>query len=56
VAVSSESLSQGATEQASTIEEITSSMEQIAAQTKQNAINANKASELHKCEEQCHPG
>lgn len=46
VAASSQSLSQGATEQASAIEEVTSSMTQVSAQTKQNAINANQASEL----------
>ncbi|MCX8131662.1 MAG: methyl-accepting chemotaxis protein [Clostridia bacterium] len=46
VSASSQALSQGATEQASSIEEITSSMTEVAAQTKQNAINANQASEL----------
>ncbi len=46
VSNSSQMLSQGSTEQASSIEEITSSMTQVAAQTKQNAINANQANEL----------
>lgn len=46
VSDSSQALSQGATEQASSIEEITSSMVEIAEQTKQNALNANKASNL----------
>ncbi len=39
-------LSQGASEQASTIEELTASMEEISSQTKQNAVNANEANEL----------
>ncbi len=42
----SQALSQGSTEQASSIEELTESMEQIASQTKQNAVNANQASDL----------
>ncbi len=42
----SQALSQGSTEQASSIEELTASIAEIASQTKQNAINANKASEL----------
>ncbi|MFZ5986516.1 MAG: methyl-accepting chemotaxis protein, partial [Bacillota bacterium] len=46
VSTSSQALSQGTTEQASAIEEITSSMVQVAAQTKQNALNANQANEL----------
>ncbi|MCX7748311.1 MAG: methyl-accepting chemotaxis protein [Clostridia bacterium] len=46
VSDSSQALSQGSTEQASSIEELTSSMTQIAAQTKQNAVNANQANEL----------
>ncbi len=45
VADSSQALSQGSTEQASAIEELTASMEEIASQTKQNAVNANQASE-----------
>ena len=43
VSDSSMSLSQGATEQASSIEELTASIEQIATQTKKNAENANEA-------------
>jgi methyl-accepting chemotaxis protein len=39
-------LSQGATEQASSVEELTSSLEEISVQTKINAENANKANEL----------
>ncbi|TCL69908.1 methyl-accepting chemotaxis protein [Hydrogenispora ethanolica] len=46
VSDSSQILSQAATEQASTVQEITASMTEIAAQTKQNAVNANQASEL----------
>lgn len=46
VADSSQALSQGATEQASSIEEITSSMSQIGAQTKTNADNASQANQL----------
>ena len=42
----SQSLSQGATEQASSIEEITSSMTQLASQIKLNAENANQANQL----------
>ncbi len=43
VADASNALSQGATEQASSLEEITSSMSQIGSQTKLNAENANQA-------------
>jgi len=43
---SSQALAQGATEQASAIEEITSSMGQLADQTKQNAVHSNQAKEL----------
>jgi methyl-accepting chemotaxis protein len=43
---SSQMLSQGSTEQASSIEEITVSMTQVAEQTKKNALNANQANEL----------
>jgi len=43
---SSMALSQGATEQASSIEELTASMEEIATQTKLNAENAAQANEL----------
>lgn len=39
-------LSQGATQQASSIEELTASIEEIASKTKLNAVNANKANEL----------
>ncbi len=46
VATASQALSQGTTEQASTIEELNSTMTVIAAQTKQNALNANQANEL----------
>lgn len=46
IASSGEILSQGSTEQASSIEEITASMTQVAVQTKQNAASANQANEL----------
>lgn len=46
VASSSQNISQGSTEQASSVEEISSSMTEVSEQTKQNAINANKANEL----------
>ncbi|HHX73754.1 MAG TPA: HAMP domain-containing protein [Firmicutes bacterium] len=46
VSDSSMELSQGATEQASSIEELTASLEEVLTQTKQNAENANKASEV----------
>lgn len=39
-------LSQGATEQASAIEQLTASIEEISAQTRQNAESANQANEL----------
>jgi len=39
-------LSQGATEQASSIEELSASIEQVSSQTKTNAENANKANNL----------
>lgn len=42
----SQALSQGATEQASSVEQLTVSIGEVANQTKENAINANKASEL----------
>ena len=42
----SQALSQGSTEQASSIEELTASIAEIAEQTKQNAVNANQANEL----------
>lgn len=43
---SSRSLSRGATEQASSLEEVTSSMTEMTAQTKQNADNATQANQL----------
>ncbi len=43
---SSIALSQGATEQASSIEQLTASLEEISAQTELNAKNANQANEL----------
>jgi len=46
VSDSSQTLSQGSTEQASSIEELSASMNEIADQTKKNALNANKANEL----------
>ncbi len=42
----SQGLSQGSTEQASSIQELTASIAEIASQTKQNAMNANKANDL----------
>ncbi|RJP83710.1 MAG: HAMP domain-containing protein [Desulfobacteraceae bacterium] len=46
VSDSSQSLSQGATQQAASLEEITSSMTQIGSQTKTNAENAGQANQL----------
>ncbi len=46
VSDSSQALSQGATEQASSLEEVTSSMTQMASQTRQNAENATQANQL----------
>ncbi|MDD2483742.1 MAG: methyl-accepting chemotaxis protein [Eubacteriales bacterium] len=46
VSDASQALSQGSTEQASTVEELTASIAEIANQTKQNAVNANQANEL----------
>lgn len=46
VSNSAQALSQGATEQASTIEELTASLEQISAQTKNNASNAEQANKM----------
>lgn len=46
VSDSSIALSQGATEQASSIEQLTASLEEISSQTKLNAQNANQANEL----------
>ena len=42
----SQAISQGATEQASAIEQLTSTVTEIAAQTKQNAMSAGKANEM----------
>lgn len=42
----SQALSQGSTEQASSIDQLTASISSIADQTRQNAMNANQASEL----------
>lgn len=46
VSNSSMALSQGATEQASAIEELTATIEEISMQTKQNAASADKAKEM----------
>ena len=46
VSDSSQALSQGATEQASSLEQISASMHQLASQTKQNAENASQANQL----------
>ena len=46
VSEGSQTLSQGSTEQASSIQELTASITEIASQTKQNAVNANQASDL----------
>lgn len=46
VSASSISLSQGATEQASVVEQLSASLEEISAQTNQNAVNAGQANEL----------
>lgn len=46
VSDSSQALSQGASEQAATVEQITAAITEIAAQTKQNASNASMANEL----------
>nr|WP_320025684.1 methyl-accepting chemotaxis protein [uncultured Acetobacterium sp.] len=46
VSQSSQTLAQGSTEQASSIQELTASITEIADQTKNNAIDANKAREL----------
>ena len=42
----SQAISQGATEQAASIEELTSTVTQIAAQTKQNALSAGEANKM----------
>jgi methyl-accepting chemotaxis protein len=41
-----QAISQGATEQASSIEELSASITQIAEQTRQNALNSNKSNEM----------
>ncbi|MGN7762508.1 methyl-accepting chemotaxis protein [Paenibacillus sp. 22594] len=46
VSDSAQSLSHASTQQASAVEELTSSLEQISAQTRQNAQNANQANEM----------
>jgi methyl-accepting chemotaxis protein len=46
IADSSQALAQGASEQASATEQLTAAITEIAAQTKQNATNANQASQL----------
>ncbi|WP_052307074.1 methyl-accepting chemotaxis protein [Acetobacterium woodii] len=46
VSDSSQILAQGSTEQASSIQELTASITEIAVQTKNNAVDANKAREL----------
>jgi len=46
VSEGSQEISQGATEQSSAIEELTASITQIAEQTRQNAMSADKANEL----------
>lgn len=42
----SQALSQGSTEQAGAIQQLTASITEVASQTKQNAVNANQASDL----------
>ncbi len=42
----SQAISQGAAEQAASIEELTATITQIAAQTRQNALSANKANDM----------
>lgn len=46
VSDSSQSISQGATEQAASLEQITASMNEMSSQTTQNAENANQANQL----------
>ncbi len=46
VASTSQGLSQGASEQASSVEQISATITDVAEQTKQNASNANKANEI----------
>lgn len=52
VSSGSQSISQGSTMQASAIEELTASIVEIAAQTRQNAVGANKANDLSTAAEQ----
>ena len=46
VSDSSQALSQGSTEQAGSIQQVTASVNEVAEQTKQNAISANQANQL----------
>ena len=46
VSEGSQALSQGSTEQAASVEELTATIAEVATQTKQNAVNANKANEF----------
>jgi methyl-accepting chemotaxis protein len=52
VSAGSQSISQGSTMQASAIEELTASIMEIAAQTRQNAVGASKANDLSTAAEQ----
>ncbi|HWS29335.1 MAG TPA: methyl-accepting chemotaxis protein [Clostridia bacterium] len=52
VSAGSQSISQGSTMQASAIEELTASIMEIAAQTRQNAVGANNANDLSTAAEQ----
>jgi len=57
VSAGSQSISQGSTIQASAIEELTASIMEIAAQTRQNAVGANKANDLSTAaEREAHEG
>lgn len=57
VSNSGNSLAQGATTQASSIEEISTSIAEITAQTNKNALNAKKANEItYNAKEQAHSG
>ena len=57
VAGASQSLSQGAAEQAGSVQEISASMTQVGEQTRQNAANANKANEIsHKARQAAEEG
>lgn len=46
VAESSQALSQASTEQAASVQEITATMNEVASQTRQNAVNASRANEM----------